>query len=317
LKVGAAGARLSLEAYPPEGVKPVAISQARVTAVPSESDVSPHRFTPAKRGGYEAEEVDQFVRRVSDYVGRLEAEVTRQRARAELLERRAVSASEAAYSRVFRNLVDVMRSAEDAAAKVRAEANNDADATMTAMRQEAAGVLSAARREAETLIASAKDDTARAKAERMIRAATVEVDRPSPFVAAMTAEPVDTPPWLSEATEEPLPPAAEFERPPEALDEEFEAVRRQLVWVRTAPWESEDDAAAVDLSAPDGPIVDLAPAGRASVEPGSAIKSWDLWKRSRPRERHPANGRGERRSPELPTTGELDLHLAELLATEE
>jgi DivIVA domain-containing protein len=284
----------------------VAISQARPTAAPRISEAE-RRFSPAKRGGYEPAEVDRFVQRVSDYVGRLEAEVTRQRARAELLERRAVTASEAAYARVFRNLVDVMRSAEDAAAKVRAEANNEADAIVTGARQEAAGVLSAAHREADQVIATAKDDSARAKAERMIRAATVEVDRPSPFVAAMTAEPVGTPPWLSEGTDEPLPPAAAFERPPEALDEEFEAVRRQLLWVRTAPWEMEGDAVTVDLTTPGGPVVDVA---RPSIEPGSAIRSWDLWKRSRPRERHPANGGGERRSPELPTTGELDLHLA-------
>ena len=92
----------------------------------------------------------------------------------------------------------------------------------------------------------------------------------------MTAEPIGTPPWLSEGTDEPLPPAADFERPPEALDEEFEAVRRQLVWVRTAPWEMDGDVATVDLTAAGRPVVDVAPVARQPVEPGSAIRSWDL-----------------------------------------
>jgi DivIVA domain-containing protein len=113
-----------------------------VSALASETEsltgvgVGTRRFATARRG-YDTEEVDEFLIRVADRIRELEGEVHRQQATLDLLQRKVASAQEAAYARVFRQLMEVMRTAEREAARIRADAQREAAAVLTKAREQA------------------------------------------------------------------------------------------------------------------------------------------------------------------------------------
>src|SRR5438045_7660735 len=113
----------------------MAMSDVQEPVAPS-ADVPGQRFNQSRKG-YSPEAVDAFVQRVGERIKRLEGELERQQARAELLERKIASAQEAAYARVFRHLMEVMRSAEDAASRIRRTAEDEGRALVALANQEA------------------------------------------------------------------------------------------------------------------------------------------------------------------------------------
>jgi DivIVA domain-containing protein len=113
-------------------------------------------FPLARKKGYEPEEVHDFLREVAEYVSRLQGEVEWLRARSEHLERRSASAQEAAYARVSRDFMDVVRQADQAAGKVRLHAEAKAQSDMMMARRDAERVLNEARLEAERILSAAR-----------------------------------------------------------------------------------------------------------------------------------------------------------------
>jgi DivIVA domain-containing protein len=154
------------------------------------ADVAGRTFSEARRG-YNREEVDAFLRSLAKEMSRLQGEIEWHRARSEHREGRAAPAREAAYERITRNFMDVVRSADEAAARIRSEAEVEGRATVASAHEEAArlvgeaavrseGVASAARTEANAGVASA-----RAEAGRVISAGKAEAAR---IVAAAQAD---------------------------------------------------------------------------------------------------------------------------------
>jgi len=119
------------------------------------------------RRGYSPEEVHRYLRKVADQLSRLEGEIGWQRARGEQLERRSVAAQEAAYARLSRDFADVVRRADEAATRVRAESESRARGAVAAAHQEAEQIVAAASEEAEEILAAAQ-----AEAEHILRDAT-------------------------------------------------------------------------------------------------------------------------------------------------
>lgn len=112
-------------------------------------------FSVTKKG-YEVEEVHVFLREVAEYVSRLQGEVEWLRARSEHLERRSAAAQEAAYGRLSRDFMEVVRRADEAAGRVRHQAEAKAQADMATARKDAERILGEAKLEAERIIAAAK-----------------------------------------------------------------------------------------------------------------------------------------------------------------
>jgi DivIVA protein len=108
------------------------------------------------RRGYEPEEVHIFLREVAEYVGRLQGEVEWLRARSEHLERRSAAAQDAAYARLSRDFMDVVRRADEAAVRVRHQAEAKAQADTVSARKDAERILTDARLEAERILAGAR-----------------------------------------------------------------------------------------------------------------------------------------------------------------
>ena len=134
------------------------------------ADIAGQRF-PIVRKGYASEEVDRFLRQLSELVARLQGEVEWQRARGEHLERRTTAAQEAAYARLSRDFMDVVRRADEAASRVRAEAEAQARGEIGAAHREAARMLAAAAEQAEAILTQARSD-----AERILRGGTPVID---------------------------------------------------------------------------------------------------------------------------------------------
>lgn len=133
--------------------------QPSATADLSATDITERTFSQARRG-YEPEEVDDFLHQVAEQVSRLEGEVQWLRARTELLERRSALAQETAYSRIFRHLTQVIRSADEAAASIRTEAEVEAKVARANAREEAHRIAAEARREAVRIKVAARDAAA-------------------------------------------------------------------------------------------------------------------------------------------------------------
>jgi DivIVA protein len=112
-------------------------------------------FTLARKG-YEPEEVHSFLREVAEYVSRMQGEVEWLRARSEHLERRSAAAQDAAYARLSRDFMDVVRRADEAAGRVRLQAEAKAQAEMATARRDAERILNEARVEAERIMAAAR-----------------------------------------------------------------------------------------------------------------------------------------------------------------
>jgi DivIVA domain-containing protein len=109
----------------------------------SAAAITGRRFRSARRG-YDPAEVDAFLAAIADRLDGLQREVDQQRSKAELLGRQVAGAQEGAYARVFRQLMDVMRAADDAAAEVKAGAERDANALLEEARAEADRIVAAA-----------------------------------------------------------------------------------------------------------------------------------------------------------------------------
>jgi DivIVA domain-containing protein len=118
--------------------------------------ITGRRFRSARRG-YEPEEVDAFLAAVADRVGELQREVEQERSRAELLGHQVSGAQEAAYGRVFRQLMDVMRAADAAAVGIRSAAEREAKALVVQARAEADRILAAARSRAASPAATLEE----------------------------------------------------------------------------------------------------------------------------------------------------------------
>jgi DivIVA domain-containing protein len=144
-----------------------------VTASRLDADSSPlteigdRRFSPARKG-YDREEVRQFLGHVGEQVNQLRGEVEWLRARCEHLERRTSAAQEAAYARLSRDFMDVVQRADEAAGRVRAEAESQARGEVDAAHREAGRLLAAATEQAEMILTQA-----RAEAERVLREVAV------------------------------------------------------------------------------------------------------------------------------------------------
>jgi cell division septum initiation protein DivIVA len=108
------------------------------------------------RKGYEPEEVHEFLREVAEYVSRLQGEVEWLRARSEHLERRSVAAQESAYARLSRDFMEVVRRADQAAGRVRHQAEARAQSDLLTARKDAERILGEARLEAERILAAAR-----------------------------------------------------------------------------------------------------------------------------------------------------------------
>ena len=110
------------------------------------NEIASPRFRTARRG-YDTEEVDAFLSRMARKTLQLDAALRRNKARMDLLERKVASAQEAAYAKVFRQVIEVLRTAEREADRIRSEAKRDAE-TMLAQAREEASLLRLAPRAA-------------------------------------------------------------------------------------------------------------------------------------------------------------------------
>jgi DivIVA domain-containing protein len=152
------------------------------------AEIAAQRF-PVARKGYAQEEVQRYLRLVAEHLSRLQGEIEWQRARGEHLERRSTAAQEAAYVRLSRDFMDVVRRADEAAGRVRADAEAQARAEVGSAEREAARLLAAAAEQAEMILTEA-----RSEAERMLREARsqrsngAEGPRPDPD-PRITSEP--------------------------------------------------------------------------------------------------------------------------------
>jgi DivIVA domain-containing protein len=142
----------------------VVVATSELDALPSHPvDIAAQRFTMARKG-YAPEEVREFLRQLAEYVSRLQGEIEWQRARSEHLERRTAAAQEAAYARLSRDFMDVVRRADEAASRVRGEAEAQARAELGSAHGQATRLLAGAAEQAEAILTEA-----RTEAERVLR----------------------------------------------------------------------------------------------------------------------------------------------------
>ncbi len=99
-------------------------------------EIATPRFRVARRG-YDTEEVDDFLARMGRKTLELDASLRRYKARMDLLEQKVASAQEAAYARVFRQVIEVLRTAEREAGRIRGEATREAEALLAHAREKA------------------------------------------------------------------------------------------------------------------------------------------------------------------------------------
>lgn len=125
----------------------------------SSSDVAGKRFRSVRRG-YDPEEVHEFLRVVAERIAQLQGEIEWQRARGEHLERRRAAAQEAAYVRLSREFLEVVRKADEAAGRVRLQAEVGAQAELAAARAEAERILARARADADRVLSEARANAA-------------------------------------------------------------------------------------------------------------------------------------------------------------
>jgi DivIVA domain-containing protein len=141
----------------------VAASQP-IPASSDPADIAARRFALVRKG-YAPEEVDRYLRQLSEEVSRLRGEVEWQRARSEHLERRTTAAQEAAYARLSRDFMEVVRRADEAAGRVRTKAEVKARAEVEGAHREAARLLAAATEQAEAILTAALAETERIRRE--------------------------------------------------------------------------------------------------------------------------------------------------------
>jgi DivIVA domain-containing protein len=150
-----------------EGVTPeatVATSELEGSSL-HPAEIAAKTFSVARKG-YAQDEVEGFLRVVAEQLSRLQGEIEWQRARGEHLERRTEAAQEAAYARISRGFMDVVRRADEAARRVRVKAEAQARAEVGSAHREAGRLLAAAAEQAEMILTQAGSE-----AERMLREA--------------------------------------------------------------------------------------------------------------------------------------------------
>ena len=223
----------------------MAVSRAEPRLDPAA--IAMQRFALSKRG-FDTEEVQRFLAEVAEHVGRLEAELQQLAAHAELLEQRNAGAQEAAYAKVFRNLVGVMRGAEEAAARVRADAEAEAKAVVTAAREEAVRIVAKAREDAERV-------EAEAQARRQLLA------RAEAAAAAAKEAVAEQAPRPTQRNERTLP--RHLEAVPPHEEDDMESLRQQLWAAAAQGWDE-------DASPP-------LPAEQPPNEAGGRLDGTDLW----------------------------------------
>ena len=121
------------------------------------SDIAGRGFSLARKG-YEPGEVHAFLTDLAEHVSRLQGEVEWLRARSEHLNRRSAAAQDAAYDRLSRDFIDVVRRADEAASRVRLQAEAKAQSDLVLARRDAERIVGEARLEAERILAAARLD---------------------------------------------------------------------------------------------------------------------------------------------------------------
>lgn len=123
------------------------------------ADVANQRFMMVKRG-YDTEEVDAYLRQVSEDVERLQGEVKWLRSSAEHLERRGSTAQDAAYTRLANEFITVMKAADEAGRQVLDAAEEEARTMLDSARERSERSISSAEQRSKELLASAESRSA-------------------------------------------------------------------------------------------------------------------------------------------------------------
>jgi hypothetical protein len=221
------------------------------------------------RKGYEPQEVHAFLTDVAEYVSRLQGEVEWLRARSEHLDRKTAAVQDAAYARLSRDFMDVVRRADEAATRVRLRAETKAQSDLVIAGRDAERILTEARLEAERILAAAKLEAH-------------EIDWQAKVPEAHQARPAQT-----ETS-----PGPEWAAPPEASGTDLPTLAVDIA----AIWEVEDAAS--------WPLQESLPP-QLFEEPSAPIHIPDEWLANSPDMKRDAAT--EERSPADPE--DLELHL--------
>ena len=158
------------------------------------ADIANRTFA-RRRKGVNPDEVQAFLLSLGEHVARLQAQVEWHRARVDFLERQTAGAKDAAYARLAKDFQEVIRAADTASARVRAEADAEAKRTVAAAHDEADEIVAGAKEEAEGVIAAAK-----ARAERITSEATTAVaeqpEHRSELEGKIWDHPAERPEWF-------------------------------------------------------------------------------------------------------------------------
>jgi DivIVA domain-containing protein len=196
------------------------------------ADIANRTFA-RRRKGVNPDEVQAYLRSLAEHVARVQSQVEWHKARTDFLERQTAGAKDAAYARLAKDFHEVVRAADQASARVRAEADAEAKRTIAAAHDEADEIVAAAKAEAEGVIAAAK-----ARAERITSEATSAVaeheehrtslegkiwDHPTERAEWFVAMPPDPTVWEGDpAPEPPPPPSPPIEDDADDLDIRFD-----------------------------------------------------------------------------------------------
>jgi cell division initiation protein len=186
------------------------------------ADIANRTFA-RRRKGVNPDEVQAFLQSLAEQVARLQAQVDWYRARTDFLERQTAGSKDAAYARLAKDFQEVVRAADTASARVRAEAEAEAKRTVAAAHDEADEIVAAAKAEAEGVNAAAK-----ARAERITSEATTAVaeqpERRSELEGKIWDHPAERPEWFVTMPPDPKvwegDPAAEPTPPPPPIEDE-------------------------------------------------------------------------------------------------
>jgi DivIVA domain-containing protein len=158
------------------------------------SEIASRAFA-RRRKGVNPDEVQAFLQSLAEHVARLQGQVDWHRARTDFLERQTAGAKDSAYARLAKDFQEVVRAADTASARVRAEADAEAKRTVAAAHDEADEIVAAAKAEAEGVIAAAKT-----RAERITSEANTTVaeqpERRSTLEGKIWDHPAERPEWF-------------------------------------------------------------------------------------------------------------------------
>ena len=126
--------------------------------------------------GYDPEQVETYVGKMTEHISRIEKELRTARDQLEAMQRRYSAAREEAYSQVAAKMAEVIRTADQQADRLRRETEEQAARHVSDTEQQTAQI----RREAETDV-----ERLRQEGEEMVRKATAERDR---VIAGLSAQ---------------------------------------------------------------------------------------------------------------------------------